>query len=45
MKIYFLERRQTATSQTSSKNDNSSTGYVFSTAEKILRKKTNMFKQ
>ena len=41
-KIYFAERRQTATSQTSSKNDISSTGQVFSTDEEILRKKTNM---
>ena len=31
-----------ATSQTSSKNDNSSTGKIFSIDEEILRKKTNM---
>ena len=42
-KIYFVERRQTVTFQTSSKNDNSSTGKVLSTDEEILRKKkTNM---
>ena len=43
--MYFVERQQTATSQTSSKDDNDSTGYIFSTDEKILRGKNKYGKQ